>query len=134
MTTVAQILHSVRARLTDPRHWLQGNAFGVRRADGRIIPGWAPGARPAEANCFCLSEAITRALDNLVGPGVSWTELRSDVELALLQTIDELDLHPSWAPQVRCCAAYQFNDDLKTSHAAVLDVIERTLQRLPEAA
>lgn len=133
MTTVAQILHSVRARLTDPRHWIQGTYAGIRTRQGTVIPFWQH-RDIGKATCWCIGTAITMALSSCITAlgDVAWTELRSDVERELLLTLDELGVIDNCGRRHSNIA--QFNDDLRTSHAAVLDVIDRTLQRLPEAA
>jgi hypothetical protein len=127
MNAVVQVLRTVRELLAEPRRWVQGRWLAHRDRYGAILqPTGASGARPA--NCWCLSEAISRAIvmnHEDVGP-VTFTELRSSTEQELLTTLDADERYP---------AVYVFNDAKKTAHADVIELLDKTLARLaPEAA
>lgn len=125
---VIPVLRAVRDRLSDPRAWLQGVWRGRRDAKGNVIMLTTRGELN-QADCWCLSEAISIAVGKSldVAGKVKFTELRSDVEMELLNTLGTRGV---WV-----AAVYVWNDDKKTSHADVLDLIDKTLQRLaPEAA
>lgn len=117
--SVQAVLVAVRERLSEPKRWLKGRAIGYR--DGREV-------------CWCLSEAITRAVDSYVmaapavtAPRLTWTELRSDVERELLTTLEMRGI-------TGFTACYQVNDAEETTHEDLLGWIDETLARLGEAA
>lgn len=124
------VLADARARLTDPRRWVQGTYAGVRTNHG-VIPFYQH-KKLDDANCWCLTTALTLAMGKLTLNDHAWTELRSDVERELLTTLDQLSIADNTGR--RYSAAYQYNDDNRTSHVDILALIDRTLQRLPEAA
>ncbi len=135
MSHVVTILRAARERIADPHRWVQGTYAGIRTPKGQVIPFYQH-RDMARANCWCLGEAINIALTNLqpnMGD-VAWTELRSDVERELLTTLDELGIVDGSGR--RYAAIYQYNDDFqRTSHADVLNAVDKTIQRLaPEAA
>ena len=128
MSPVAQVLTAVRERLADPRAWVQGTWAGIRTHGGYVVP-FNQHRDMARANCWCLSEAITLAMPELVRGGLdTWTELRSDVERELLNTLDELGAVD--ANGKRWAVIYQWNDDGLTSHADVMALLLLTLGRV----
>lgn len=123
MNQVVTILRTARELLADPRDWLKGVWRGVRE-DGQVIAVSAL----VPAACFCLGGAISEAINRLptpVGP-VTWTELRSDAERALLETL-AID-------GVSVPAMYLWNDSRERSHRDVIELIDKTIQRLAPAA
>jgi hypothetical protein len=116
VNTVA-VLRDVRERLADPRRWLQGRWCAYLTASGQRKP--VPEHKLA--NCWCLGGAITVSIASaIIRPGMAtFTELRSDVERELLETLGE-----------PLPAIYMFNDRPSTSHADVLELIDRTIERL----
>lgn len=113
--SVLAVLQDVRERLADPKRWLQGAPTGIR-------------GRGRKVNCWCLSEAINIALTESPQSGLTWTELRSEVERELLTTLD------ATVPSHKYVAVYQYNDDLDVEHPHVLALLDITLSRLQEAA
>jgi hypothetical protein len=132
---VVTILRAVRDRLSDPRRWIQGTYAGIRTPQGTVIPFWQH-RDFGRATCWCLGQAITLALNDIAASlgDLAWTELRSDVEREVLTTLDELGAVDGSG--ARYGALCRFNDDFqRTSHADVLNAIDKTLERLaPEAA
>lgn len=120
---VITALQAVRERLANPRAWLQGVWCGRRDAKGHVTMLTTRG-EINNANCWCLSEAISIAVGKTLDAKglVQYTELRSDVEMELLNTLGALGI---WVP-----AVHQWNDRPTTSHADVLGLVDATLARL----
>ena len=116
--SVAAILRTVREMLPTPHQWLQRAWRAHRNARGDFAHG--------PVNCRCLGAAITDAVAAATNGDRAFTELRSDVELELLRTLDA-DGH-------KYAACYQFNDARTTSHTDVLALLDKTLTRLEQAA
>jgi len=123
---VVTALRAVRERLATPRAWLQGLWCGRRDAKGHVTELTTRGEFN-NANCWCLSEAVSIAVGKELDAAglVKFTELRSDVEMELLNTLGERGI---WVP-----AVYQWNDRKTTSHADVIGLLDDTLARLEAA-
>lgn len=117
---VITVLRDVRERLADPRHWLKGQWCGYVTPDARRLR-----EVPANvlANCWCLGGAINVAVASMATGPVTATELRSDVERELLETLG-----------LPLAAIYMFNDRASTSHGDVMALLDTTLERLAPAA
>jgi hypothetical protein len=118
-TLILACIDDVAQRLADPRAWLQGAWFGHCRADGSVRSIGVIGA----VNCHCLGHAVCLAVDKHSGTKARLTELRSDVELELLLSVEERTGR-KWH------ALYAWNDAPETSHRDVLEVLNATRVRL----
>lgn len=119
---VVAVLRAVRARIGDPRRWVQGMWRGHRDARGVVVGMWA--IRDLHvANCWCLDGAINTEMDLIYSQErVVWTELRQAVAEAIHGTIG-LDVSIS-----------SWNDDRERSHADVVAMLDATLARLEAAS
>ena len=118
---ILSVLDDVAMRLADPRQWLQGAWQGQRLSNGEVRGALLTGGTP---NCWCLSQAVTIATERLAcGTLAHVTELRSDVERELLETVATL-YHSEWS------ALHIWNDDAGTSHADVMRTVNVTRERL----
>jgi hypothetical protein len=127
VSQVVAAVRGVRERLTDPRAWVQREWAAYRDQNGVVHKLYSGLALVNKPNCFCLGEMITRVLIHSQ-VGAAFTELRSDVERELLTT---LELGAEKPP----AAIYLWNDARTTSHADVLALLDKTIERLaPKAA
>jgi hypothetical protein len=124
LSQVVAVLRAVRERLDDPRAWVQGHWAARRDGRGVILPTASALAQGLGPNCFCLGEAINRALIKL-DVGAAFTVLRSDVEGELLDELRGRGVHVN--------AVYLWNDARSTAHADVIELLETTISRLEAA-
>ena len=125
MSAIVPVLQAVRERLANPRAWVQSIWCGRRDDRGHVIMLTTRGELN-RADCWCLSEAISITVGKTLDSKglVKYTELRSDVEMALL---NELGRRGVWVP-----AVYTWNDLKTTSHADVLGLLDATMAALTE--
>lgn len=124
VATLLSILDDTLTRLASPRAWLQGHYQGHRDRGGALIATHILGPRPA--NCFCLTRAITLAVDGLEGE-THRAQVRADVEREILESIEV-------ATGRRWTALYRFNDSESTSYADVIGALKATRERLADHA
>lgn len=86
--------------LKDPKHWTKGSY--AKDAEGLPVSSASP-----DAVCWCLGGAISKVSDNIEDANAYFNRLEEILtEMYDAESIEE------------------FNDDLKTTHADVLKVIE----------
>jgi hypothetical protein len=119
---ILKSLRTVRELLSDPRRWVQGGWSAHRDGRGVVHRPDPDAGKPS--NCWCLGQAINNAVFMNGGPGaaVRFTDLRTAVDRELALTLGDEAL-----------VIYQWNDRPKTSHAAVLRVLDETVARLEAA-
>lgn len=135
MSAVVTVLRAVRERLSDPRRWVKYHWSAFRDELGCVHRLEVDDKR--RANCWCLGQAITHAAyahttssGSASADTVRVTELRSDVERVLLETLDEFGVVDSAGKAFP--AIYLYQDRPEVSHADVIFLLERTLARLTD--
>lgn len=117
MSDTLETLRKAREIIADPAHWTKG--YFAKDAEGRDVEPLA-----LCATCFCSAGAILKA------QGRTTYQLERDempkaalVELAKTVKPDGDFAQDAWATTI-----YRFNDH--HTHAEVLDVFDRTIERL----
>lgn len=114
MSRVKTIVEGARNILADPARWIKGAQ--ATDASGEII-----GSSSSRAVCFCLMGAINRSAYDLFND--QGFMIRLDLaEQALDAVRDSIPIGSGFIPS--------FNDRRSTTHADVLDVLDRTIARL----
>jgi hypothetical protein len=107
MSGVADVLKAARARIEKPEHWTQG-AF-ARNALGRNVHPTHP-----SACCFCVEGAVRYADMRL--PGSQRGAARTQLDTTAYEISGN-------------CYAAAFNDAPSTTHADVLALFDRAIER-----
>jgi hypothetical protein len=124
MTEVASVVDDLLARFTDPRRWLQHAWQGYRAPNGSVRHAICE--TPSD-NCWCVSQAITIAVNQRIGTVANLSELRSDVEREILATVEE-ETGEVWV------TVAHWNDHETTAFQDVVAVLVVTRGRVREAA
>ena len=117
MTTL-DTLKQMRELLTDPNNWYQGTFAGYRNASGStqavgsktLYPSWLN----SQVNCWCMLGAGLKVTQAVCLCEPTW-------EVEIRKTIRNTTIYESIPA---------FNDDPHTTHADVLVVLDKTIQRL----
>ena len=112
MSTTLQILRQARELLSEESRWTQ-EAY-ARDVEGRVLYPNNP-----NATCFCAVGALRKV-----------TGIESDMEPQVYDPLCELINTAEMRGCVSCIPDY--NDAMSRTHAEVLDLFDRTIQRLEQ--
>lgn len=106
-----QTIIDARELISDPKKWTKGT--DARNEKGDSVPSNAK-----DAVCFCMNGALARVRPRLQDIG-DIVKARNEINLTLIGP--EKDLSKNFT---------DFNDNPGTTHADVLHVMDRTIERL----